>query len=96
MAAERFILRNPLAYRKRAFVSTEDPAVIEEIHKTPFVNPVESYGNNDWLWYVFSLSMAMVFQRLMHILSQGITRIFLVLMVDHRPILCLFTTRLTP
>ncbi|EPS43439.1 hypothetical protein H072_2569 [Dactylellina haptotyla CBS 200.50] len=51
VAAERFLLRNPLRYVKRAFMSTEDPGAIAEARRTPFVNPVRSYGNVDWTWY---------------------------------------------
>ncbi|KAK6543174.1 hypothetical protein TWF694_007089 [Orbilia ellipsospora] len=51
VAAERFLLRNPLKYVKRAFMSTEDPGAIEEARQTPFVNPVRSYGNVDWTWF---------------------------------------------
>ncbi|KAK6345113.1 hypothetical protein TWF718_007043 [Orbilia javanica] len=51
VAAERFILRNPLSYMKRAFMSTEDPAAIAEAKRTPFINPVRSFGNIDWTWY---------------------------------------------
>ncbi|EGX47383.1 hypothetical protein AOL_s00083g476 [Orbilia oligospora ATCC 24927] len=51
VAAERFILRNPLSYIKRAFMSTEDPGAIAEAKRTPFVNPVRSFGNVDWTWY---------------------------------------------
>ena len=52
VAAERFLHRNPIAYRKRAFVSTEDPMVIEELRKTAYINPSQSFGNSDWMWYV--------------------------------------------
>ncbi|KAK6505232.1 hypothetical protein TWF481_007149 [Arthrobotrys musiformis] len=51
VAAERFILRNPLSYMKRAFLSTEDPGAIAEAKRTPFVNPIRSFGNIDWTWY---------------------------------------------
>ncbi|KAF3942416.1 hypothetical protein ABW19_dt0203985 [Dactylella cylindrospora] len=51
VAAERFLLRNPLVYRKRAFLSTEDPKAVKEVMRTAFVNPVQSYGNLDWSWY---------------------------------------------
>ncbi|KAK6527898.1 hypothetical protein TWF281_009162 [Arthrobotrys megalospora] len=50
VSAERFILRNPLRYIKRAFMSTEDPGAIAEAKRTPFINPVRSYGNIDWTW----------------------------------------------
>ncbi|KAF3917247.1 hypothetical protein AA313_de0200994 [Arthrobotrys entomopaga] len=52
VAAERFALRNPVLYRKRAFVSTEDPEAIEEILRTRSVNPaVTSFANHEWYWY---------------------------------------------
>ncbi|KAJ6260418.1 hypothetical protein Dda_4644 [Drechslerella dactyloides] len=51
VAAERFVLRNPLRYLKRGFMSTEDPGAIEEAIHTPFINPMRSYPNLDWTWY---------------------------------------------
>ncbi|KAK6360731.1 hypothetical protein TWF730_006858 [Orbilia blumenaviensis] len=51
VAAERFLLRNPLSYMKRAFMSTEDPGAIAEAKRTPFINPIRSFGNIDWTWY---------------------------------------------
>jgi len=50
VAAERFLHRNPIAYRKRAFVTTEDPGVIDFLSKTAFINPSQSFGNGDWTW----------------------------------------------
>ncbi|KAK6508510.1 mitochondrial inner membrane protein required for protein import [Arthrobotrys conoides] len=51
VAAERFVLRNPISYRKRAFVTTEDPSVIKDIKKTTGINPVgTAYSNPSWYW----------------------------------------------
>lgn len=50
VAAERFLHRNPLYYLKQAFVSSEDPGVIEYIIKTPHINPSMSFSNTNWLW----------------------------------------------
>ncbi|KAK6349201.1 hypothetical protein TWF730_009952 [Orbilia blumenaviensis] len=51
VAAERFILRNPFLYRKRAFVTTEDPGAIEEIKRTEGINPVgTAFSNPKWYW----------------------------------------------
>ncbi|KAK6512418.1 hypothetical protein TWF481_001304 [Arthrobotrys musiformis] len=51
VAAERFVLRNPIAYRKRAFVTTEDPGAIEEIKRTTGINPVgTAFSNRNWYW----------------------------------------------
>ncbi|EPS42347.1 hypothetical protein H072_3662 [Dactylellina haptotyla CBS 200.50] len=52
VAAERFILRNPILWRKRAFVTTEDPSAITEIRNTTGVNPVPtSFANQNWTWF---------------------------------------------
>ncbi|KAF3197862.1 hypothetical protein TWF679_002549 [Orbilia oligospora] len=51
VAAERFILRNPITYRKRAFVTTEDPDAIQEIRKTTGINPISTaFSNPSWYW----------------------------------------------
>ncbi|KAF3081022.1 hypothetical protein TWF569_001265 [Orbilia oligospora] len=51
VAAERFILRNPITYRKRAFVTTEDPDAIKEIRKTTGINPISTaFSNPSWYW----------------------------------------------
>ncbi|KAK6527110.1 mitochondrial inner membrane protein required for protein import [Arthrobotrys megalospora] len=52
VAAERFVLRNPILYRKRAFVTTEDPGAIAEIKRTTGINPVSTtFANLQWYWF---------------------------------------------
>jgi len=50
--AENFTAENPLAAWKRAFLSTEDPNVIEQMKSMWRVTPFSYSGSNArWTWY---------------------------------------------
>lgn len=50
--AERFTAENPLGSWKRAFLSTEDPNVIEQMKIMARISPFTYSGSNlRWTWY---------------------------------------------
>ncbi|KAF3933862.1 hypothetical protein ABW19_dt0202193 [Dactylella cylindrospora] len=50
--AEKFVAENPLGNWKRAFLSTEDPNVIEQMKTMPRITPFSySSSNSRWTWY---------------------------------------------
>ncbi|KAK6353417.1 hypothetical protein TWF696_005382 [Orbilia brochopaga] len=50
--AEKFGAENPLGTWKRAFLSTEDPNVIEQMKTMPRITPFSYSGSNSrWTWY---------------------------------------------
>ncbi|KAJ6264117.1 hypothetical protein Dda_0259 [Drechslerella dactyloides] len=50
--AEKFVAENPLGTWKRAFLSTEDPNVIEQMKTMPRITPFSYSGSNSrWTWY---------------------------------------------
>jgi hypothetical protein len=62
--AEKFAAENPLGIWKRAFLSTEDPNVIEQMKNMARIAPFSYSGSNArWTWYwsdipsVFSFSV---------------------------------------
>jgi hypothetical protein len=50
--AEKFAAENPLGSWKRAFLSTEDPNVIEQMKSMARITPFSVSGSNmRWTWY---------------------------------------------
>jgi len=50
--AEKFTAENPLGAWKRAFLSTEDPNVIEQMKIMARITPFSYSGSNSrWTWY---------------------------------------------
>ncbi|EGX44419.1 hypothetical protein AOL_s00193g1 [Orbilia oligospora ATCC 24927] len=50
--AEKFSAENPLGNWKRAFLSTEDPNVIEQMKTMARITPFSYSGSNSrWTWY---------------------------------------------
>ena len=50
--AEKFTAENPLGTWKRAFLSTEDPNVIEQMKSLARITPFSYSGSNArWTWY---------------------------------------------
>ena len=50
--AEKFTAENPLGSWKRAFLSTEDPNVIEQMKSMARIAPFSYSGSNArWTWY---------------------------------------------
>jgi hypothetical protein len=52
VAAGKFSAQNPLGIWKRAFLSTEDPNVIEQMKSMARVSSLSESGSNlRWTWY---------------------------------------------